>query len=57
MSKEITNKEYDRYLEYKRERLNGQLITKEFLRKVCEAHEFNAELIGEYVLNEVYPKL
>ena len=57
MSKEITNKEYERYLEYKRERLNGRLITKEFLRKVCEAHEFNAEAIGEYILKEVYPKL
>lgn len=55
--KEITNKEYEKYLEYKRDCLNGKLLTKEFLRKVCEAHEFNAELIGKYILKEVYPKL
>ena len=48
--KQITNKEYERYQEYLRAQLHGQLLTPSGLRIVCAGFDYDLVKIGIHVL-------
>ncbi|WP_281672427.1 GNAT family N-acetyltransferase [Pseudoramibacter alactolyticus] len=54
--KQITNKEYDEFRKYKRDRLNGRILTPDGLRFLIEAYGYDAEKIGRHFL-EMLPKI
>ena len=54
--KQITNKEYDEFRKYKRDRLNGRILTPDGLRVLIEAYGYDAEKIGRHFL-EMLPKI
>lgn len=49
--KQITDKEYQEWQKYKKDKLHGRLITSDFIRMICEANEYNPEKIGTEILN------
>ena len=53
--KRITNKEYERYEQYKTDRLNGRILSPDGLRVICAANDFDPEKIGKHML-EVYTR-
>lgn len=48
--KQITNKEYKEYTQYKLDKIHGKILTLDGIRLICEANNYNAEQIGEYML-------
>ena len=48
--KQITDKEYKAYMEYKTAVIQGRIITPDLLRIICEAHGNDPETIGIYFL-------
>ena len=48
--KQITNKEYERYQEYLRAQLHGQLLTPSGLRIVCAGFDYDPVKIGIHML-------
>lgn len=48
--KQMTNKEYEKYEEYKNAVLHGQILTPDGLRLICAAFEHDPEKIGEHML-------
>lgn len=54
--KQITNKEYEEYEQYKRDKLHGKILTPDGLRFICEANGYDPEKIGKHLL-EVLPKV
>ena len=48
--KQISDKEYQDFLQYKQDKLNGRILTPDGLRFICEAHKFDAEAIGRHFL-------
>ena len=48
--KQITNKEYERYQEYLRARLHGQLMTPSGLRIICAGFDYDPMKIGTHML-------
>ena len=52
--KQITNREYQEFLKYKKRRDSGQLITAELLRLICRANNNNPEAIGKEILELVW---
>ena len=54
--KQITNKEYEEYEQYKRDKLHGKILTPDGLRFICEANGYDPEKIGKQLL-EVLPKV
>ena len=49
--KAITNKEYEKYEEYKRARANGEILTPDGLRFMCESEGWDAERIGKNLID------
>lgn len=48
--KQITNKEYEKYQEYKLKRLNGEILDRAGLRFICEANHNDPAKIGLHLL-------
>lgn len=44
--KQITNKEYEEWLKYKSDSVNGRIQTPDGLRFICTANEYNPGEIG-----------
>ncbi len=49
--KQITNKEYIKYEEYKRARANGEILMPDGLRFMCESEGWDAEQIGKNLID------
>ena len=54
--KQITNKEYEEFQKYKRDKLAGHILTPEGLRFIIEANEYDVQKIGQHFL-EMLPKI
>lgn len=52
----ITKKEFDDYQQLCKDRNSGRILTPDGLRFICEAHQFDAERIGQHFL-ELLPKI
>ena len=52
----ITKKQMEEYVQLKRDRDNGRLLTPDGLRFICEANGYDPEKIGKHFL-EVLPKV
>ncbi|MDO4649440.1 MAG: cytochrome C [Eubacteriales bacterium] len=52
--KQITNKEYEEFQKYKKDKLYGRLLTSEGLRLICAAENYNPEAIGKRMLEELH---
>lgn len=48
--KQLTNKEYEKYEEYKKVVMHGQVLTPDGLRLICAAFENDPEKIGKHML-------
>lgn len=48
--KQITNKEYELYIEYKKARDSGRLLTPQGLETICASMDYNPEEIGKHFL-------
>lgn len=51
--KSLTNKEYNNYMEYKKAKDNGQILTADVLRLICNANDNNPEKIGLAILDSL----
>jgi len=51
--KKITNKEYEEYQRYKKDRLYGRVFTPDSIRMICEACNNDPMSIGQYILENV----
>lgn len=49
--KQITNKEYEDFQQYKSDKLNGHILTPDGLRFIIEANEYDAQKIGQHFLD------
>ena len=54
--KQIKNSEYEEYQKYLRDKNNGRILTPDGLRLICQANDYDAEKIGQHLL-EVLPKI
>jgi len=54
--KQITNKEYEEWQKYKADKLKGRVLLPDTVRFICEAHNYDAEQIGQHFL-ELLPKI
>lgn len=54
--KQLSNKEYARYEDYKRAKSKGQILMPNTVRMVCESYNYDAEKIGRHFL-EMLPKI
>ncbi len=48
--KQITNKEYEKYQQYKTDKINGRILTPDGLRVICAGFNNEPEKIGSYML-------
>lgn len=48
--KQLTNKEYERYEQYRRDRDNGRVLTPDGLRLICTGFDNDPEKIGKHML-------
>lgn len=46
----LTNKQYEEYMEYCRNKVHGKILTPDGLRFICEANDYDAEKIGRHFL-------
>ena len=49
--KQLTNKDYEEWEQYKDLRTKGLLLTPDGIRFICEAYDFDAEKIGKHFLD------
>ena len=49
--KQITNKEYEEYREYKHNKFNGRIITPDGLALICKGNNMSPQEIGEQMLD------
>lgn len=54
--KQITNKEYEEYQKYKKDKFNGRILSPDVLRFIIEANEYDAQKIGQHFL-DMLPKI
>ncbi|WP_274939994.1 cytochrome C [Chordicoccus furentiruminis] len=54
--KSIPNKEYEEFQRYKSDKLNGRILTPDGLRFIIEAHDYDAQKIGQHFL-DMLPKI
>lgn len=47
----ISQKEWDSYLEYRKLKLNGFILTPNGLRLICKTYSNDAEAIGRHMLS------
>ena len=50
--KQITNKEYETYEQYKTDRLHGRILTPDGLRVICAGLDNDPEKIGIHMRSE-----
>ena len=48
--KQISNKEYEEYQKFLRDKSNGRILTPDGLRMICSAYEYAPEKIGRHFL-------
>lgn len=48
--KQISNKEYDAFMQYQRDVIHGRVLTPDGLRVVCDGLDNNPEKIGKHML-------
>ena len=48
--KQITNKEYEAYVQYKTDLLHGRILTPDGLRIICAGLDYDPEKIGIHML-------
>ena len=48
--KQLTNKEYEAYEQYKNDRLHGRILTPDGLRFICAGFDNDPEKIGIHML-------
>ena len=48
--KQITNKEYEAFQQYKKDQLYGRVLTPDGLRVVCAGFDHDPEKIGKHML-------
>lgn len=48
--KQLTEKEYQDFQRYKKDKLHGRILTPDGLRFICEANNFDTEAIGRHFL-------
>ncbi|MGN0362660.1 MAG: hypothetical protein ACI4ET_07455 [Bilifractor sp.] len=48
--KQISNKEYEEYQKYLRDRINGRILTPNGLRFICATNNYDPEKIGRHML-------
>ena len=48
--KQITNKEYEKYQQYKTDKINGRILTPHGLRVICAGFNNEPEKIGIHML-------
>ena len=48
--KQISNKEYEKYQQYQRDKLRGRVLTPDGLRLICAGLDNDPEKIGIYML-------
>ena len=51
MMKPLTKKQQQEYEKYLRDKRSGRILTPDVLRFICEAHNYNAERIGQHFLD------
>ncbi len=51
--KQITNREYEKFQQYKNDRLEGRILTPDALRVVCAGLDNDPEKIGIHMLEMV----
>ena len=51
--KSISNKEYEAYEQYKTAKVRGEVLTVDGLRFICEANGWNAERIGQHMIEAI----
>ena len=54
--KQIPNKEYEEFLRFKSDKLNGRILTPDGLRFIIEANGYDAQKIGRHFL-EMLPQI
>lgn len=54
--KQLTNKEYEEYQAFLKEKSKGRILTPDGLRFICAANDYDPEKIGQHFL-ELLPKL
>lgn len=48
--KQISNKEYEEYQKYLREKNSGRILNPDGLRFICAANDYDPEKIGRHML-------
>lgn len=48
---QITNREYEEYQKYLRDKSSGKILTPDGLRFICEAYGYDPAQIGQHFLN------
>ena len=54
--KQITNKEYEEFQRYQRDKMQGKILTPDGLRFIIEANEYDAQKIRQHFL-DMLPKI
>lgn len=54
--KKITNKEYERFQEYKHDLTYGRILTPQAIELICKANNYEPYKVGQQIL-EALPKL
>lgn len=54
--KQLTNKEYEEYQAFLKNKSQGRILTPDGLRFICESYHYDPEKIGQHFL-ELLPKL
>lgn len=49
--KQISNKEYQEYDQYKTDKLHGRILTPDGLKLICAANDYDPEKIGQHFLD------
>lgn len=49
--KQITNKEYEEFQQYKSDKVQGKILTPDGLRFIIEANGYDAQKIGQHFLD------
>lgn len=48
--KKITEKDYQEWIEYKKDKTHGRLLTSDGIRLICKANNYDPEKIGVEIL-------
>ena len=48
--KQITNKEFEEFQKYKKDKFYGRILTPDTLRFIVESYDYDTQKIGQYFL-------